>query len=150
MQHSSPRVLVLEDDEQVRDVVTEMLSGDGIEVDGVANSSAALRKIETTQFDLIVTDINLPGGIDGIDTVRCARRCQPYLRSLFISGYGKPRLDDPEADDFVAKPFSSRELLGCVWELLLRDLPHRHAARRRCKAEWRPDANRRHGNGRWR
>jgi DNA-binding response OmpR family regulator len=43
---------------------------------------------------------------------------------LFISGGQMPKLADPHADDFVQKPFAFHELVGCVWELHLRDNPN--------------------------
>jgi DNA-binding response OmpR family regulator len=121
MEHFPPRVLVLEDDEQICQVVTEMLRDDGIDVDAAGDCLTALEKIDRSDFDLIIADVGLPGEVDGLDTVRCARTQHPCLRSLFISGKDTPVVEDPEVDDFVAKPFSCRELLGCVWELLLRD-----------------------------
>ena len=120
MQRIPPRVLVLEDDALVRDVVTEVLSDHGIEVDAAEDAAAALDKIAERDFDLIVADVRLPGEIDGTDAVRCARERRPWLRSLFISGKAMPRLTDPAIDEFIAKPFRSHELLGCVWELLRR------------------------------
>ena len=68
----------------------------------------------------MITDIGLPPPLDGIETVRHARECNPALRSLFISGSGAARWHDPARDDFVSKPFNESELLGCVWELFLR------------------------------
>jgi CheY-like chemotaxis protein len=79
----SPRVLVLEDDDQVRSVVTETLSGHGMRVDTAGDGLTALEKIDAGDFDLIIADVRLPGGIDGLDTVRCARARHPCLRSLF-------------------------------------------------------------------
>ena len=55
--------------------------------------------------------------------MRYARARHPGLKSLFISGRLGPVCDDSEQDDFVSKPFHARELLGCIWELLLRDTP---------------------------
>src|SRR5579864_5608866 len=120
MQHFPPHVLVLEDDEQTRDLVVEILRDGGMQVDAAADGWAALEKIEAAPFDLIVADLRLPGDIDGLDTVRRARTRQPALRSLIISASRLQWLGDPIVDDFVEKQFDPRELLGCVWELLLR------------------------------
>jgi CheY-like chemotaxis protein len=62
----------------------------------------------------------LPEGLDGVELVIYARARSPELKSLFISGYSDPVMDDPDRDDFVTKPFRPRELLGCVYELLSR------------------------------
>jgi DNA-binding response OmpR family regulator len=135
VQQFSPRVLVLEDDDQVRSVVTETLSDHGMRVDTAGDGLTALEKIDAGDFDLIIADVRLPGGLDGLDTVRCARAHHPCLRSLFISGKVMLTLEDPEADAFVVKPFNCQELLGCVWELLLREVPQRHRRDTRRMAE---------------
>jgi DNA-binding response OmpR family regulator len=125
MEHLPARVLVLEDDELIRELVADMLRDDGIDVDTVGDPLSALEKIDAGDFDLIIADVWLPGAVDGVEAVRCARARHPSLRSLFISGKNMPELEDPRADEFVQKPFDSRELLGCVWELLLREGPQR-------------------------
>jgi len=72
--------------------------------------------------DLAVVDMRLPGGLNGLETVRRARARHPDLKALFISGVDAiPRQHDPDREDFVSKPFSGHELLGCVFELLLRN-----------------------------
>lgn len=88
----------------------------------------ALDMLAENKFDLMVTDVGLPGGLNGRELVRYARARHPTLKSLYISGYADPVLDDPALDDFVAKPFYPRELLGCVWELLGRELPEKQAS----------------------
>src|SRR5580704_15375229 len=104
-------------------------------VDTAGDGLTALEKIDAGDFDLIVADVRLPGGLDGLDTVRCARAHHPGLRSLFISGKVMPTLEDPESDAFVVKPFHCKELLGCVWELLLRKVPQQHRRDTRRMAE---------------
>ncbi len=127
-----PSVLVVDDDDHVREVVTAMLSDAGFKVAAAASGWDALDLIEHREFDLAVVEVGLPDGLDGVAMIRCARARHPHLRCLFISGFSDPITDDPERDDFVGKPFRLTELLGCVWELLHRkvpevpiDLPHR-------------------------
>jgi two-component system OmpR family response regulator len=147
MSHFPPRVLVLDDDKQVRDIVTEVLRDAGIQVDCAADGLTAIDKIDDADFDLIIADIGLPGKVDGVETVRCARARHPELRSLFISGSHMPVTEDPDADEFVQKPFRCSELLGCVWELLLRDpppdAPSRKRVAERCVAAAKVDCLRR-------
>jgi DNA-binding response OmpR family regulator len=69
--------------------------------------------------DLAVVDIWLPGGLE---TVRRAKAKHPGLKVIFISGAEPPPgCYDSDRDDFVTKPFLERELLGCVFEFLLRN-----------------------------
>jgi DNA-binding response OmpR family regulator len=127
-----PSVLVVDDDDRVRETVVAMLEHAGFRVAAAASGWEALDLIEGRDFDLAVVDVGLPEDLTGIDLVRCIRAKRPQQRCLFISGFADPVADDPERDDFVRKPFHLSELLGCAWEVLQRevpetpvDLPHR-------------------------
>jgi len=115
-----PRILIIDDDPEVCALLQSMLRREGFPVCSVGDGPSALELIEKVGFDLLITDIGLPPPLDGIETVRRAREHDPSLRSLFISGSGTARWDDPTCDDFVSKPFNSRELVGCIWELFSR------------------------------
>ena len=115
-----PRILIIEDDPEICDMLSSMLRREGFPVCTAEDGASALELLKSDSFDLLITDIGLPPPMDGIETVRRARECYPGLRSLFISGRGEARWDDPDRDDFVSKPFSGREILGCVWELFSR------------------------------
>lgn len=127
-----PSVLVVDDDDAVRETVAAMLEEAGFRVSAAASGWDALDLIEQRQFDLAVVDVGLPEDLTGLDLIRCVRAKLPQLRCLFISGFADPVADDPERDEFVRKPFRLSELLGCAWELLQRkvsdtpiDVPHR-------------------------
>jgi DNA-binding response OmpR family regulator len=100
-----------------------MLCREGFPVRTAEDGPSALKLIEEDDFDLLITDVRLPPPMDGFETVRRARVAAPNLRSLFISGSEGPRWDDPNRDDFVHKPFNTRELVGCIWELYWRQAP---------------------------
>jgi len=123
MSQAKPAILVLEDDDQVRETISLTLSDAGFQVETAVTGWEAIALIEERRFDMVVADINLPGGLDGLQTARHVRTRQPSLRCLFISG-SDPVICDPELDDFVAKPFRPFELLGCVWKVLRGNLPH--------------------------
>jgi CheY-like chemotaxis protein len=118
-----PRILIIDDDPYVRALLQSILRLEGFPVSTAEDGPSALKRIEKGEFDLLITDIRLPPPFDGIETVRRARARDPNLRSLFISGTGTARWDDPVCDDFVSKPFNSRELVGCIWELFSRRVP---------------------------
>jgi CheY-like chemotaxis protein len=122
----SYRVLVVDDEEKVLSLIEEMLSQADIRVTTAQTSRDALNFLRTQTFDLMITDVILDAEeVNGLELVRYARAKQPKLKSLFISGYSQPVVDDPEKDDFVPKPFRGRELLGCVYELIRREAPQR-------------------------
>jgi DNA-binding response OmpR family regulator len=115
-------VLVVDDDEGVRELVETLLSDAGFAVASANDGTTALEIFERQAVDLAVVDMRLPGGLNGLETVRRARARHPDLKALFISGVDPiPSRRDPDREDFVSKPFSGRELLGCVFELLLRN-----------------------------
>jgi DNA-binding response OmpR family regulator len=123
LEEQAPAILVVEDDNDVRDTIGEMLIAGGFQVRTAMTGLEALAIIDERQFDLVVVDIRLPGGLDGLDMTRNARLRHPALKCLFISGKAEPVVCDRQLDDFVAKPFSRAELIGCVWKVLRGNLP---------------------------
>ncbi len=87
LEGGSERILLVEDDDQVRDHVTAQLMGLGYRVHAVADAAAALNAMETNEFDLLFTDVIMPGGMNGPQLVKEAHRLRPKLRVLFTSGY---------------------------------------------------------------
>ena len=124
MEEQVPAVLVVEDDDQIRDAISELLMDAGFAVRTAVTGWEALAIIEETRFDMVVADIRLPGGLSGIEMTQHARASQPALKCLFMSGQGEPVICDPELDDFVRKPFRGAELVGCVWKVLRGNHPY--------------------------
>jgi CheY-like chemotaxis protein len=118
----SPRILVVDDEPEIRDLLRGILSREGFSIAVAADGPTALKLVEIGCFDLLITDIDLPPPFDGLETVRRARAISRKLKSLFISGKSEPSWDSAEQDDFVSKPFRNSELIGCVWELLTRGI----------------------------
>ena len=116
-----PRVLLVEDDDEVRELLIDVLNSQGLRVTSVASAEEALVAETQQQFDLMITDIGLPGA-SGTDLGREVRRRSPRLPILFISGQGgdifaeENELDSPCG--FLQKPFSSRALVASLNELL--------------------------------
>jgi DNA-binding response OmpR family regulator len=115
-----PRILVIDDDPDLRSMLCRMLRAEGFPVRTAADGPSALQLIENEKFDVLITDIGLPPPMDGFEIVRRARASTPGVRSLFISGTERAKWDDPEREDFIYKPFRTSELVGCIWELYWR------------------------------
>jgi DNA-binding response OmpR family regulator len=113
------RVLVVDDDPDIREFVETVLAENGFETMVAEDGLAALRALAAESFDLLLTDVRMPG-LDGFQLVARAREQKPDLRVLFMSGYTAEYKIDPVREDFVAKPFRPRELLGCIYEILRR------------------------------
>jgi DNA-binding response OmpR family regulator len=118
------RVLVVEDDETVREVVRTYLDAAGYIVDEAADGFAALEIIDRVRPDLVVMDRMLPG-IDGAEVCRRIRASSdiPVILLTALGGTDE-RIDGLEAgaDDYVTKPFSPRELVLRVHSVLRRSL----------------------------
>lgn len=121
------RVLVVEDDATVAEVAVTYLRAAGFLVDVASDSFSALAAVDATRPDLIVLDRMLPG-IDGAEVCRRIRTTsQVPIIMLTALGSAEDRIDGLEAgaDDYLAKPFSPRELVLRVQSVLRRSLaPH--------------------------
>jgi len=79
------RVLFVEDEFFIREWIAQSLSEQGFAVDSVTNATDALSHITRAPIDVLLTDINLPGGMDGTALARRARELQPNLTVIYAS-----------------------------------------------------------------
>ena len=103
------RVLLVEDEFLISDMLAMALANRGFEVRAVANATDALRHLTCgLPCDILVTDINLPGGMNGTALARLARQMRPQLPVIYASGSYR-RLDELDAVAgavFVPKPYN--------------------------------------------
>jgi len=119
---NAPRVLIVEDDPTISEVVVRYLEREGIEVEAVADGRDALEVAAQRWPDLVVLDLMLPG-IDGLEVCRRLRSRGPVpIIMLTARGEEEDRVLGLElgADDYVVKPFSPRELTARVRAVLRR------------------------------
>ncbi|MBP2314275.1 hybrid sensor histidine kinase/response regulator [Azospirillum soli] len=107
------RILVAEDDPQVREVVVTMLGSGGHRITAVEDAMAALEFLIDDEADLLLADVMLPHGMSGVVLSREARRLQPRLAVVLMSGYNE--LAPGQADlagpaEILRKPFTRRDL----------------------------------------
>jgi DNA-binding response OmpR family regulator len=115
-------ILVVDGDERARTLIKHTLAEQGFAVTVVGDGDSALRRIKAKPFALVVSEIQLPGSLDGMTTLQYARAQQPGLKCLFTSEFAPARSwNNVDLNDFIAKPFRRRELVGCVFELMQRD-----------------------------
>ncbi|MFO3704207.1 PAS domain-containing protein [Xanthomonas codiaei] len=115
-------VLVVEDDEQVRLLVTELLGELGYQAEVVADADAALPILASPQrIDLLVTDVGLPG-LNGRQLAEIARQSRGDLPVIFMTGYAETARDRGEflgqGMSMIAKPFTLGEFSGKLHEVL--------------------------------
>jgi two-component system NtrC family sensor kinase len=117
---SACRVLVVDDEPSVRDVLARILRHGGHEVTTAASGEDALEHFAPGQYDLLFTDLGMPG-MGGAALLRHLRARDPHLIGVVVTGWGQQdgvgdRL--PEAAAVVAKPFSADRIAELVGELI--------------------------------
>ena len=117
------RILLIEDDTHIAEVVALHLRDEGYAVDHVTDGNAGLRLLEQHAWDAVVLDLMLPG-IDGLEICRRARAMERYTPIIITSARGSElhRVLGLEigADDYLAKPFSVVELVARLKALFRR------------------------------
>ena len=119
------RVLVVEDDTHIRDLIVLHLGLEGFETVAVADGQEALVRAGSESFDLVILDLMLPG-VDGIAITRAVRRGGPNQDVPILMLTARREESDKVlglesgADDYLAKPFGIRELVARVRALLRR------------------------------
>lgn len=124
------RLLLVEDKDSFRSLLIQALAGSAFEVTATGDPREALAHLASGPFDLLCTDLRLPG-LSGLELIRRAKRLQPALRVLLMSAFAEAR-DIVEAvqagaDDFLPKPFELSaflELLGRLRALSLAPPPN--------------------------
>lgn len=121
--HKNERIMVVEDDANVRKLTRLVLERDGYKVILAANTSEAIEilKNSTDEIHLLLTDVIMPGG-SGKDLVARAMELRPEMKVLYMSGYTDDLLAKqgilPDEVELIAKPFANHQLLNRIHTLL--------------------------------
>ena len=124
------RILVVDDDLRMRDLLVRYLGGEGYEVKAAADAAAMDKLLARERYDLVVLDLMLPGE-DGLSVCRRLRKenaaqgAAPAIIMLTAKGDDVDRIVGLEmgADDYLPKPFNPRELLARINAVLRRKAP---------------------------
>ncbi|PWE16689.1 DNA-binding response regulator [Marinicauda salina] len=121
----APHVLVVDDDDRIRDLLAKFLRAQGMRVSTAPNAEKALAMLRSLAFDLLILDVMMPGmnGFDLTREIRATRDCPILL--LTARGEPEDRIKGLSlgADDYLAKPFEPEELLLRAQAILRRMLP---------------------------
>ncbi len=124
------QILVIDNDTLRRRLSERILIDEGFAVTAVPEGFSAIRAAESRRFTLAIAAVSLAGSLDGRTTVRQLRVRQPWLKALFTGDVALwPPRPDGDCDGFIPSPFHARNLLGCVFELLQREVVHERAGR---------------------
>ena len=119
------RALIVEDEPSIREIVRLHLSLAGLETEEVADGRAALERLRTDRFDLVILDVMLPG-VDGVTICRSMRSGGPNQRAGVLMLTARDTEPDKViglesgADDYLTKPFGVREFMARVTSVLRR------------------------------
>jgi len=117
-----PRVLVVEDEEMLRETVKMILEEDGFDVVDVGSVNAALEILTAQRFDVLVSDLHMPSTGDGLTVVSAMRHLNPEAVTLIMSGF--PEMDKAaaailaQADGILVKPAALQGLAATIRERL--------------------------------
>jgi two-component system cell cycle response regulator CpdR len=115
------RILIAEDDDQLRVFLSRGLERAGHEVDSASDGTTALALAQSTNFDLLLADVVMPG-LDGIELAREVSQSQPGIRIMFITGFAAVVMREDTFKNqprVLAKPFHLRHLISEIEALLL-------------------------------
>jgi DNA-binding NtrC family response regulator len=111
------RVLIVEDNVSMLNTLAVFLQRAGYDVVAVAEFQRALQLIEDELFDMLVTDLDLPGGT-GMDLVLTARSLRPQMRSVLITGYScsaiRKQVGALSLVEYFEKPFDPDDLVAAL------------------------------------
>ncbi len=111
------KVLVVDDDQDLRDNLMEVLSENGFSPDSAENGEIALEKLQDNMFDLVLLDSVMPG-MDGLETLPLIKRTYPKTRVIMLTAFSTVNSAVEAmrsgADDYITKPFKIDELLVAI------------------------------------
>jgi ATP-dependent Lon protease len=120
------RLLVVDDDAAARDNLTHILGKEGYDIVSVANGMEALRSLESSEFDLVLTDLKMDN-VDGMDLLQETKAKYPDVEVIVITGYATVssavETIKKGAYHYIAKPFKIDEVRSTVREALERKRP---------------------------
>jgi CheY-like chemotaxis protein len=118
---SAPRIMVIDDDEFILDVLEKIIERDGYEVITFTSAREALQALESEEVKVIISDIAMPE-MDGMELLVNVKARYPKICMLMVTGhagkYGKESVIDAGADGFISKPFKNIEITRTLQRLI--------------------------------
>ena len=121
------RVLLVEDDTLTRRNTAIYLRRSQIEVDEAANGEEAIRLITSIdKYDVLISDLRMPGLNDGMDVITCQQRVSPGARCILVTAFGSGQVQKQAQDlnvIYLEKPISLADLLSKVTSPVIPNIP---------------------------
>ena len=119
-------ILIVDDEKNIRLTVAKAMETFGVDIGEAGSGEEALSRIEEKDYGVIILDLKLPGGMDGIEVLRQVRETRPDIHVIMISAYGtvESAVEAMKlgAVDFIQKPFALAEIRELVAKVMDRDL----------------------------
>lgn len=111
-------ILIVDDEPLIRAYVRDVVEEAGYKAKEAGNADEALRLIEDDGIDIVVSDVEMPGSLNGVELAWAVRTRWPRLSVILTSGRRLPRRDQMPVDTrFLAKPFSSHSLVDALSDI---------------------------------
>lgn len=121
MDHNKKRILVIDDDDEMRSLLKDFIEGEGYEAHPVEKGTYAFRKLMTESFDLIITDIRMPG-FSGLEIIPGLKKFQPDTPIIVITAFGgeevRLRALERGGDAYLEKPVHLLQLRTLIQNLI--------------------------------
>lgn len=109
------RVLIVEDEGLLRELAVDEFSDAGYTVEQAANAEEALAMLKSgNAFDVLFTDVRMPGAVDGWELGRLASNMLPEIRVIYATGYSETTRSLNESEHFLQKPYRCEQVLGLI------------------------------------
>ncbi|MBW1799843.1 MAG: response regulator [Deltaproteobacteria bacterium] len=115
-------VLIVDDEKDFLETLVNRLKKRNIDATGVESGEEGLAEMEKKPFDVVILDIKMPGGMDGIEALREMKKIQPLAEVILLTGHASVETSIEGmklgAFDYLLKPVKLEELLGKIGEAL--------------------------------
>jgi DNA-binding NtrC family response regulator len=115
------RLLVVDDEEALRTVLSSELSSEGYDVEAASDGDEAITKVQKSNFDLVLLDIKMPK-VDGFEVLKFIKKNSPKVKVIMLTGFAdlKNAIESKKlgAEDFVSKPYDLVDLLTTIERVL--------------------------------
>ncbi len=115
------RILVVDDEEALRTVLSTELSSEGYEVSTAADGNEAIELVKDNNYDLVLLDIKMPS-VDGFEVLKYIKGGKPDIKVIMLTGFAdlKNAIESKRlgAEDFVSKPYDLVDLLTTIERVL--------------------------------
>ncbi|MBW1787602.1 MAG: response regulator [Deltaproteobacteria bacterium] len=109
------RVLIVDDEEDFLETLVKRLGKRNLDATGVLSGEEALEAMKEKLFDVVILDVKMPGGMDGIETLREVKKVQPLAEIILLTGHGSVETSIEGlklgAFDYLLKPVKLEDLL---------------------------------------